>query len=107
VQRLEISTLCLLHNLNLAAAHFDRIYVLRDGRIITGGTQEEVLTLELVRDVLGVDTHRLIHPATGRLLLAFSPEFGSKFGQDCPGMPHGDTAGAPHLRPHSRAPIKL
>ncbi|MBS4728323.1 ABC transporter ATP-binding protein [Mycobacterium sp. SM1] len=72
LRRLEISTLCVLHDLNLAAAYFDRIYVLAAGRIVTGGTPQEVLTPELVREVFGVDTHCLIHPATGRLLLAFS-----------------------------------
>lgn len=73
MQRLEISTLCVLHDLNLAAAYFDRIYVLANGRIVTGGTPAEVLTPELVREVFDVNTHRLIHPATGRPLLAFSP----------------------------------
>jgi iron complex transport system ATP-binding protein len=73
VRGLQICTLCVLHDLNLAAAYFDRIYVLNSGRIITGGTPEEVLTPELVREVFGVHTHRLTHPATGRLLLAFSP----------------------------------
>lgn len=74
VGRLEISTLAVLHDLNLAATYFDRVYVLNNGRIITGGTPEDVLTPELVREVFGVDTHRLTHPASGRLLLAFSPQ---------------------------------
>ncbi|MDI3314031.1 MAG: ABC transporter ATP-binding protein [Mycobacterium sp.] len=72
VRGLPISSLCALHDLNLAAAYFDRIYVLAGGRIIAGGTPEEVLTPELVREVFGVHAHRLTHPATGRLLLAFS-----------------------------------
>ncbi|WP_343602395.1 ABC transporter ATP-binding protein [Mycobacterium sp.] len=74
LRHLEISTLCVLHDLNLAAAYFDRIYVLDTGRIVTGGTPQQVLTPERVRAVFGVNTHRLIHPATGRVLLAFSPD---------------------------------
>jgi iron complex transport system ATP-binding protein len=109
VQRLEISVLCVLHDLNLAAAYFDRIYVLDGGRIITGGTPEEVLTPELVRRVFGVDTHRLIHPATGRLLLAFSPN-SPITAQGCSGA--SDTAaatsaptqpGTDHVRHHADA----
>jgi iron complex transport system ATP-binding protein len=109
VQRLEISTLCVLHDLNLAAAYFDRIYVLGNGRIITGGTPEEVLTPELVREVFGVDTHRLIHPTTGRLLLAFSPS-SPIAAQGCRGA--SDTAAATsaptqpdtdHIRHHADA----
>ncbi len=73
VRRLEISTLGVLHDLNLAAAYFDRIYVLSAGQIVTGGPPRDVLTPELVREVFGVDCHRMTHPATGRLLLAFLP----------------------------------
>jgi iron complex transport system ATP-binding protein len=72
VRTLELSTLCVLHDLNLAAAYCDRLCVLSAGRIVAVGPPDEVLTESLVRDVFGVRTHRLTHPSTGRLLLAFS-----------------------------------
>jgi iron complex transport system ATP-binding protein len=73
VRTLELSALCVLHDLNLAAAYFDRICVLSAGRVVAVGPPDEVLTQSLVRDVFGVRAHRLIHPSTGGLHLAFSP----------------------------------
>ena len=78
VRMLDLATLCVLHDLNLAAAYCDRIYILCAGQIVADGAPLEVLTPQLVRDVFGVDTHRLTHPATGRLLLAFSPTNGQR-----------------------------
>jgi iron complex transport system ATP-binding protein len=116
VRGLQICTLCVLHDLNLAAAYFDRIYVLGSGRIITGGTPEEVLTPELVRAVFGVNTDRLTHPATGRILLAFSPNSPiTAQGDDADATPTGQPAnnevtGSPpeaarHTIPTSRIPV--
>jgi iron complex transport system ATP-binding protein len=73
VRTLELSALCVLHDLNLAAAYFDRICVLSAGRVVAVGPPDEVLPQSLVRDVFGVRAHRLIHPSTGGLHLAFSP----------------------------------
>ncbi|MFH9116263.1 TetR family transcriptional regulator [Streptomyces globisporus] len=67
---------CVLHDLNLAAAYCDRIYVLHRGRIVADGPPAELLDLELVRTVFGVTCTHLTHPVTGGLLLAFSPRRG-------------------------------
>ncbi len=81
---LGITVLAALHDLNLAAAYCDRVYLLRAGRILAGGSPERVLTAELIAAVFGVHVHCGIHPATGRPLLAFSSitnhtkEFGEK-----------------------------
>lgn len=72
VRRLDLSTLCVLHDLNLAAAYCDRICVLKAGRIVAVGPPVEVLTTSLMHDVFAVRAHRLTHPSTGRLLLAFT-----------------------------------
>lgn len=74
LERVRRATLCVLHDLNLAAAYCDRLYVLHRGRIVAGGPPAEVLTPELVRTVFGVTCTHLTHPATGGLLLAFSPQ---------------------------------
>ncbi|MFG2764380.1 ATP-binding cassette domain-containing protein [Streptomyces rubiginosohelvolus] len=66
----------MLHDLNLAAAYCDRIYVLHRGRIVADGPPAEVLDPELVRTVFGVTWTHLTHPVTGGLLLAFSPRRG-------------------------------
>ena len=67
LRRLKLATLASFHDLNLAAAFCDRLYVLRDGRLIASGTPTQVLTAELLLDVFGVqalvDTHPLApHP---------------------------------------------
>ena len=74
VRSLGLTTLTALHDLNLAAAYCDTLYVLCDGRIVADGAPEEVLAPDLVRDVFGVRADVLRHPVTGGLLLAFSPE---------------------------------
>lgn len=73
VRDLGRATLCVLHDLNLAAAYCDRLYVLHRGRIVADGPPADVLSPELVRTVFGVACTHLTHPVTGGLLLAFSP----------------------------------
>jgi iron complex transport system ATP-binding protein len=70
---LGLTTLAALHDLNLAAAHCDLIAVMDDGRLIAHGPPEDVLTSELIGDVFKVRAHRLTHPETGNLLIAFTP----------------------------------
>jgi iron complex transport system ATP-binding protein len=65
VKRLQIGTLASLHDLNLAAAFCDRLYVIDHGRILASGTPSEVLTVELLRDVFGVETLIDAHPLSG------------------------------------------
>ncbi|MFD5556462.1 ABC transporter ATP-binding protein [Streptomyces sp. NPDC127068] len=74
VRDLNRATLCVLHDLNLAATYCDRLYVLHEGRIVADGPPAEVLNPELVLKVFGVTCTHLTHPATGGLLLAFSPQ---------------------------------
>jgi iron complex transport system ATP-binding protein len=73
IRSLGITVLAALHDLNLAAAYCDRVYLLRDGHLVAGGPTEQVLTSEQITEVFGVHAHCGRHPATGRLHLAFSP----------------------------------
>lgn len=72
VRSLGITVLAALHDLNLAAAFCDRLYVLRDGMVVGSGTPEQVLTADLLGAVFGVRAHCGTHPLTGRLHLAFA-----------------------------------
>ncbi|MCU1725369.1 ABC transporter ATP-binding protein [Pseudomonas sp. 7P_10.2_Bac1] len=65
VKRLQIGTLASIHDLNLAAAFCDRLYVINHGKIIASGTPREVLTVELLRNVFGVDALVDDHPLSG------------------------------------------
>ncbi|MFD0037524.1 ABC transporter ATP-binding protein [Streptomyces anulatus] len=75
VRDLGRATLCVLHELNLAATYCDRLYVLHCGRIVAGGLPAELLTPELVRTVFGATRTHLPHPATGTSHLRTSQSF--------------------------------
>ncbi|MBT1637022.1 ABC transporter ATP-binding protein [Clavibacter tessellarius] len=72
VRGLGVTVVVALHDLNLAAAYCDRIHVVQAGRIVAGGTPDEVLQPRLIRDVFGVDAHLGEHPVSGRRHLFFS-----------------------------------
>ncbi|WP_248804486.1 ABC transporter ATP-binding protein [Pseudomonas sp. MWU13-2100] len=65
LRQLKIGTLASIHDLNLAAAFCDRLYVLQHGRIVANGTPAEVLTAELLREVFGVEALIDTHPLSG------------------------------------------
>jgi iron complex transport system ATP-binding protein len=73
VRGLGISTLITLHDLNLAAAYCQYLYVLSEGRVVADGTPEETLTRELIQRVFRVDVVHMRHPVMQRLQLAFMP----------------------------------
>jgi len=64
VKRLRITTLATIHDLNLAAAFCDRIYVISRGEIVARGTPEDVLTEDMLRAVYGVEALVDRHPVT-------------------------------------------
>ena len=66
VKRQRITTLATIHDLNLAAAFCDRIYVIADGEIVTCGTPHAVLTEDMLRAVYGVEALVDRHPVTAR-----------------------------------------
>ncbi|MFT7840020.1 ABC transporter ATP-binding protein [Saccharothrix sp. BKS2] len=71
VRRLGVTVLAVLHDLNLAAAHCDRLHVLDRGRVAHSGTPAEVLTPEVLAEVFRVRAHVVPHPTTGVPQLLF------------------------------------
>ncbi|MFI7387369.1 ABC transporter ATP-binding protein [Streptomyces sp. NPDC049813] len=67
------TVLAALHDLNLAAAHCDRLHVLDRGRVVASGAPDEVLSPRLLADVFGVRAHRVRHPETGATQFLFDP----------------------------------
>ena len=57
--------LVILHDLNLASAHADRLVLMRNGRLIATGKPETVLTGELIHDTYGIHAHIEPHPVAG------------------------------------------
>jgi iron complex transport system ATP-binding protein len=71
VRSLGVTTLVTLHDLNLAAAYCQRLYLLAHGRIVASGTPEDVLTPSVIRSVFAIDAVVQRHPLTGAVQLAF------------------------------------
>ncbi|MGQ0463950.1 MAG: ABC transporter ATP-binding protein [Sporichthyaceae bacterium] len=72
LRSLKLTTVMAIHDLNLAAAYCDTLYVLKAGRLVAGGPTHDVLTPELIGDVFEVDCERHVD-ADGTLRLAFHP----------------------------------
>jgi len=66
-----VTALAALHDLNLAAAHCDLLYVIADGRIVASGPPHDVLQPGLLAEVFGVSAHSVRHPETGATQLLF------------------------------------
>ena len=73
VKSLGVTTLAALHDLNLAAAYCDRLFLIDNGRVVASGTPPDVLSPELLRDIFGVGTVVQTHPRTGKPHLVFYP----------------------------------
>ncbi|WP_419665136.1 ABC transporter ATP-binding protein [Streptomyces sp. 2-1] len=66
-----LTVLAALHDLNLAAAHCDLLYVIDGGRIVASGPPHDVLQPDLLAGVFGVRAHPVRHPETGAVQLLF------------------------------------
>jgi iron complex transport system ATP-binding protein len=66
VKRQRITTIAAIHDLNLAAAFCDRIYVIAEGAIAGCGTPDEVLTEDMLKTVYGVSALVDKHPVSSR-----------------------------------------
>jgi iron complex transport system ATP-binding protein len=73
VKSLGIGVLAALHDLSLAAMYCHRLYVLKEGNVITSGVPNEILTPELVRDVYEIECDIQKNPATGYLSITYYP----------------------------------
>lgn len=70
VKNLNVTVISAIHDLNIAAAFCDRLYVLKNGKIVGNGTPEEVLTTEFIREVYQVETE-LVKDSRGQMHILF------------------------------------
>ena len=73
LKRLKLTVLSTMHDLNMAALYCDRIYVLKEGKVVLNGAPEDVFTPENIFDVYGVNCDVIIHPATGKVSITYLP----------------------------------
>ncbi|MEH3088503.1 MAG: ABC transporter ATP-binding protein [Microbacterium arborescens] len=64
-----VTVVMVLHDLNLAARYSDHLVAMRDGRIITSGSAEDVLTAETIESVFGIRNEVIIDPRSGKPLM--------------------------------------
>ncbi len=62
-QRLTI--IAAMHDLNLASLYFDRLVLLKEGKITADGTPAQVLTEDRIREVFSASVRVETHPASG------------------------------------------
>jgi iron complex transport system ATP-binding protein len=71
VRSLGMTTVAALHDINLAAAWCDHVYVLQGGRVVAEGVPSDALTPELISEVFAVHATAFVHPVTGKHQLLF------------------------------------
>lgn len=71
VKSLNITVITALHDLNIAAAYCDKIYVLENGQIAKYGRPEEVLTEQTLQKIFRVNTSIIQHPETKKTHITF------------------------------------
>lgn len=70
VKELDVTVISAIHDLNIAAMFCDRLYVLKDGKIMASGTPKEVLTVELIRDIYQVESE-VVEDSKGNMHILF------------------------------------
>lgn len=92
IRAVGVSTLAVLHDLQLALAYCDRVYVVDGGRVVAAGPPARVLTPQLVAEVFGVRSCSWVDPETGRTHLGFSRLTEPIHPREPLSLPEGDRA---------------
>ncbi len=72
VRGLNRTVVTAVHDLNIAAMYCDRLYAIKNGKLVGCGSPKELLTPEFIRRVYEVDA-QVIDDETGRLHILFNP----------------------------------
>lgn len=62
----EVTIVAVLHDLNLAGEYSDYILMLKEGKIVSSGKPEQVLTEKNIKETYNMDTYILKNPVTGK-----------------------------------------
>ena len=72
VRGLDRTVIAAVHDLNIAAMYCDRLYAVKDGRVVGQGSPGELLTPEFIREVYEVDA-QIMTGMDGALHILFHP----------------------------------
>ena len=73
VRSLDRTVIAAIHDLNIAAMYCDRLYALKEGRIVGQGAPRELLTPEFIRSVYEVDAE-VFTDSKGLLRVLYHPK---------------------------------
>lgn len=72
VKNLDCTVISAVHDLNIAAMYCDRLYAMKQGKVIAQGTPHELLTSDLIRELYEVDAEVSID-GKGQLRIFYCP----------------------------------
>ena len=72
VKGLGLTVISAIHDLNIAAMYCDKLFVMKDGKIVGYGTPEEMLTKERIREIYEVDAE-VMKDSQGHLHILYFP----------------------------------
>jgi iron complex transport system ATP-binding protein len=85
VKRLNVeeglTVIAAMHDLNLAALYFDRLILLKEGRVWADGTPNQVLTEAKISEVFSASVMVEQHPLTGVPHIVIMPKGGQNYRQ--------------------------
>jgi len=71
-----LTVVAAIHDLNLASLYFDRLILLKEGRVWADGTPAQVLTEAKIREVFSTSVRVEPHPTTGVPHIVLMPKVG-------------------------------
>ena len=74
LKRQNLTLLCCVHDLNIAATYCDRLILMKKKKVFDIGTPKEMLTRENINALFDIDTTIIENEKTGRLNIIFMPE---------------------------------
>ena len=70
VRELKVTVISAIHDLNIAAAFCDYLFVMKDGNLAASGTPDEIFRTDLLQDIYHVDTE-IVRDRSGKMHILF------------------------------------
>ena len=71
VKDLDLTIVASIHDLNIAAMYCDRLFVMKNGKIVGSGTPQEVLTKEFIKEIYDIDVE-IVNDSKGDMHILYS-----------------------------------
>ena len=71
VKSLDLTVISAIHDLNSASMYCDRLFVMKNGRIVGMGIPQEVLTKEFIKEIYDIDVE-IVYDSKGDMHILYS-----------------------------------